>query len=156
MPDITYLANHEWVGAARIPLSEPEARRANRLGSHRMGAVKTRVCDVNCDTCGRGVTDTRGCKPRCTHAWGSEVWIPLTDAQATTAMTNGAVTVEGQVIDIVEVMCHQCRLPHDDVVVELCTIGIHLHGGPIGTRAKRKGRGSLAVEGDTDTDEDTD
>jgi hypothetical protein len=83
------------------------------------------------------------------HDWEGATYYPLTERQAARASQH----LEGQVkikvedevtLRVVEVVCRQCRRVYEDAHDEPCVIGIHLRGGPIGERKKRKG---VAVEG---------
>jgi hypothetical protein len=83
------------------------------------------------------------------HDWEGAAYLSLTEKQAARAAVQqeGIVRVKAGdegVFRVIEVVCRQCRRPwedvhHDDGTVDDCVIGIHLRGGPIGERKKRKG-----------------
>jgi hypothetical protein len=96
------------------------------------------------------------------HDWEGAAYFPLTLKQAKEAERNGKIktkTSEELVIRIVEVVCRHCRRVFEDVLredgtMEDCVIGIHLRGGPIGERKKRKG--VMVADGTTDYDVEDD
>lgn len=76
------------------------------------------------------------------HQWMGAATITLTLPQARRAVLRGSIRVpESTRVDVLETYCGLCRRPYDDVCDEPCAAAdstLHLHGGPIGTRKKRK------------------
>lgn len=76
------------------------------------------------------------------HVWVAAATIRLDPRQAKRAVLRHSIRLpEGRKIDVLEIYCEQCRRTWDDVVDEPCEAAksnAHLHGGPIGTRRKRK------------------
>lgn len=78
------------------------------------------------------------------HTWEGAAYIPLTDQQASFATRYGHTKINvGDEVDIVEVQCHHCRLPHWKAKNQPCPRTLeeraHLIGGPQGTRKRRNG-----------------
>lgn len=76
------------------------------------------------------------------HQWVAATHIDLTDAAARRGVKRGTVRVPAETkVEILEVYCALCRRAYEDVVDQPCPAfesTEHLHGGPIGERAKRK------------------
>lgn len=142
MPDVTYLPEHRWVASAHLPMTDRETRRALRLGWMMLGPLRVDILDVRCARCGcYHVRCPAGCPgDGGAHTWQADANIPLTDRQVRVAWRTGWVALPGGArADALDLLCSRCRLPWDEAADEPCAIGIHLHGGPIGTRKKRKG-----------------
>lgn len=76
------------------------------------------------------------------HLWMGAATVTLNLPQARRAVLRGSIRIPGATrVDILETYCGLCRRPYDDVAGEPCIAASsteHLHGGPIGTRKKRK------------------
>lgn len=77
------------------------------------------------------------------HEWVGATTVDLSDQQVRQANLRGSIRVTDTRVDVLEAYCKNCRRPYDDVADEQCiaaTTREHLHGGPIGVRAKRAHR----------------
>lgn len=78
------------------------------------------------------------------HDWVAATTVHIDGRQAKQGALRGSLRLrETTRIEVLEVYCNECRRPYDDVADEECvaaTTREHLHGGPIGERAKRKHR----------------
>lgn len=75
------------------------------------------------------------------HVWVAATYVPLPANLAKHAQRRGTVRIPPQKVDILEVMCHQCRRLYEEVAAQPCEAAEnrdHLIGGPIGERKKRK------------------
>lgn len=75
------------------------------------------------------------------HKWVAATNVPLVEKLAKHAQRRGTVRVpQDTKVDVLEVMCAQCRRPYDDVAGQPCIAAVnrdHLIGGPTGERKKR-------------------
>jgi hypothetical protein len=88
------------------------------------------------------------------HEWVAATWIPVTERQARHSQKRPTLTyrpTEAVKLEVAEVICAHCRRVFEDAVDDDCVVGIHLRGGPIGERKKRKG--VTAEDGSTVWDE---
>lgn len=77
---------------------------------------------------------------RGSHQWVGAANVSIEQKQVSRAVRRGSVrVVEDMTIDVLEVYCAACKQPYDRAVKVECVLGDHHRGGPIGTRAKRKG-----------------
>ena len=75
------------------------------------------------------------------HQWVAATNIPVTIPQAEETLRRGwtKFSMRDEKIEVLEVSCAVCRRPYADSKDENCVIGVHLRGGPIGTRKRRTG-----------------
>lgn len=74
-----------------------------------------------------------------THEWVGATYVSLTEQAARYAARRGVWRVPEQTkIDVPEVLCSRCRKTFEQVGTEPCKPTPWLHGGPIGTRKRRK------------------
>lgn len=81
-------------------------------------------------------------RPEHEHRWSvqAEVFVEARIAKHA-AFRQSFRAAADQRIEALEVICHACRRPYDDVAEAECSAtfdNTHLRGGPIGERAKRK------------------
>lgn len=81
------------------------------------------------------------------HQWVGAAQVLLHEKAARRAARRGNVVVEQEaIVQVVEVYCTACKVTFERGRNTFCPIGsIHLRGGPIGERKKRKGILSLEV-----------
>lgn len=76
------------------------------------------------------------------HVWVGATYVTLPKNLARQAEKRGTVRLPEQTkVDILEVVCTQCRRPYDDIAGQPCEAAEnrdHLIGGPTGERKKRK------------------
>jgi hypothetical protein len=91
---------------------------------------------------GATITPHPGQDPAGDHVWVGAATVQLNLKQAKHAVLRGSIRIpEAAQIVVLEIYCLHCRRPYEDVVDEPCihaTFREHLHGGPIGTRRKRR------------------
>lgn len=90
--------------------------------------------------------------PAVDHDWVIPALIHADRRMISMARQRNYITVsEDTRIDVIDLYCGDCRRPYDEVAGTPCPFRTgdngHLHGGPIGERAKRKHRHDCIANG---------
>jgi len=77
-----------------------------------------------------------------THLWMSAALIPVDNRVVRRVALRGSMTVPGDtLITVIDLYCHRCRRPFDDVAdleCEAFETNEHLRGGPVGGERKAR------------------